>query len=256
MFLEVTTRAINKLPGEMRAELLNMISPFAIAVTLAFWAASHFVGAGEVIDLALFAAGVFMLGSAIVGVMAELGECLVTTYNAGSEQELDAAATMLSHVISVIGVATLVALLAKIRANRGSAMASESAAVEAGQAARAARNAKSKSAAPTEPARPHVEEAAVPPKTTNKSADCPGNQCTQAGEPVSMVTGEEMLELEDFTWDGPLALRWRRFYLSGSSAVERVLGEDGLEHLYNGPAGPRAVAWLVQPRRSVHSIAA
>ena len=150
--LEVTQRAINRLPGEMRTELLNLISPRAIAVVLLFWAASHLSGPGEIIDLGLLAAGFYMLGSAIVDVVSELGHCMVITSRAHSEQELDEAAAMLAHAVSVITVATLVAFLAKLRANRGSAMASESAAAEAEEAASAARNAKSKSTAPKEPA--------------------------------------------------------------------------------------------------------
>jgi RHS repeat-associated protein len=46
-----------------------------------------------------------------------------------------------------------------------------------------------------------------------------------------MVTGEEMLEKVDFTWDGPLPLVWRRFYRSGQSDLDRQLGYGWLTPL-------------------------
>ncbi|MBF6651276.1 DUF6531 domain-containing protein, partial [Methylobacter sp. BlB1] len=47
-------------------------------------------------------------------------------------------------------------------------------------------------------------------KPTLKNADT----CT-SGCPISLATGEELLELTDFSWDGPLSLPWTRFYRSG-----------------------------------------
>ncbi|WP_370981204.1 RHS repeat-associated core domain-containing protein [Agaribacterium sp. ZY112] len=43
------------------------------------------------------------------------------------------------------------------------------------------------------------------------------------GEPINMVTGEELLELTDFTFRAPLPLTWRRIYRSTSTA-NRGLG--------------------------------
>ncbi|WP_347986284.1 DUF6861 domain-containing protein [Methylomonas sp. AM2-LC] len=61
-------------------------------------------------------------------------------------------------------------------------------------------------------------------ETSNETA-CPvGSKCSKAGEPISMVTGEEMLERVDFTWEGPLPLIWRRFYRSGQSDRNLQLG--------------------------------
>ena len=47
--------------------------------------------------------------------------------------------------------------------------------------------------------------------------------CT-GGEPISMLTGEELLALEDFAWEGPLTLVWRRFYRTAQSAIDLQLG--------------------------------
>ncbi|WP_036250793.1 DUF6531 domain-containing protein, partial [Methylobacter sp. BBA5.1] len=61
---------------------------------------------------------------------------------------------------------------------------------------------------------------------TLKAADT----CT-SGCPISMATGEELLALTDFTWDGPLSLPWTRFYRSGQSAADLQLGHGWLTPL-------------------------
>jgi RHS repeat-associated protein len=63
-------------------------------------------------------------------------------------------------------------------------------------------------------------------KPTLKNVDT----CT-SGCPISMATGEELLELTDFTWDGPLSLPWTRFYRSGQSALDLQLGHGWLTPL-------------------------
>ncbi len=40
---------------------------------------------------------------------------------------------------------------------------------------------------------------------------------TQCGDPVSMVTGEEVLQLDDFELPGPIPFIWQRMYRSGQS---------------------------------------
>jgi len=57
------------------------------------------------------------------------------------------------------------------------------------------------------------------------------NECLVEGCPISMATGEELLAVEDFTWDGPLSLRWTRFYRSGQSGVDLQLGHGWLTPL-------------------------
>jgi hypothetical protein len=138
-FEEMVWHALNKLPGSMRQELLGLISPASIAITLGIWAASQLTGVGEVVDVALLGLGAYMLGTAVLSVMQDMSHALMLTYNASSEKDLDEAAGLLAHVISVIGVATLVALLAKVRIGRGGAAAGEAATTEAAAPA-AARN--------------------------------------------------------------------------------------------------------------------
>ncbi|MEJ2741121.1 MAG: DUF6531 domain-containing protein, partial [Gammaproteobacteria bacterium] len=50
------------------------------------------------------------------------------------------------------------------------------------------------------------------------------DQTTTGGEPISLVTGEELLELSDFTFLGPLPHIWRRVYRSSNSGVDVGLG--------------------------------
>lgn len=54
--------------------------------------------------------------------------------------------------------------------------------------------------------------------------------CT-SGCPISMLTGEELLTLEDFTWDGPLPLVWRRFYRTAQSGTDLQLGHGWVSPL-------------------------
>ena len=62
--------------------------------------------------------------------------------------------------------------------------------------------------------------------TTPSSEETP----TQ-GEPISMHTGEELLGVEDFAWDGPLTLSWRRFYRTTQSPIDLQLGHGWLTPL-------------------------
>src|SRR4051812_27481885 len=54
--------------------------------------------------------------------------------------------------------------------------------------------------------------------------------CT-SGCPISMHTGEELLTLEDFTWQGPLTLVWKRFYRTAQSGIDLQLGHGWLTPL-------------------------
>ncbi|MDH5327552.1 MAG: DUF6531 domain-containing protein [Gammaproteobacteria bacterium] len=74
-----------------------------------------------------------------------------------------------------------------------------------------------------EPARPAETKDATEASSSNKD---PGTtetkQCTPAnpkcqGEPISMVTGEELLEQVDFVLPGPIPLVWQRTYRSSNS---------------------------------------
>ncbi|MBL8483158.1 MAG: RHS repeat protein [Rhodocyclaceae bacterium] len=68
-------------------------------------------------------------------------------------------------------------------------------------------------------------------KKANKPAKARNGRSSKAcsstktcGEPVSMASGEELLELTDFEFEGPLSLSWTRLYRSGQSAESLQLG--------------------------------
>ncbi|MFJ3377466.1 RHS repeat-associated core domain-containing protein [Pseudomonas sp. NPDC086112] len=56
-----------------------------------------------------------------------------------------------------------------------------------------------------------------------KPAECANNTCTN-GEPVSMVTGEELLTLTDGELGGLLPLEWTRLYRSSAIEIDSRLG--------------------------------
>jgi len=68
--------------------------------------------------------------------------------------------------------------------------------------------------------------------TNPEGVPTPGSRevCTN-GCPISMHTGEELLTLEDFTWQGPLALVWRRFYRTAQIGCDLQLGHGWLTPL-------------------------
>ena len=234
-FLVVATRAADRLPGQTLDELLRMISPLSIGITFGVWAASHFVGAGEVVDVLALLAGAAYLGWPVFDVAHDLGHALTLAHNAATQAELDDAAGLLAHAMVMIGVAALVALLSKVKLGRCGAAAGETAA-ESAEATSAARAGKpgSKPGKPSAPepapAKPVAAEKPAA-KTSNKPADKAGSNCETAGCPISMVTGEEMLALEDFVWDGPLPITWRRFYRSGIADQAWQLGHGWLTPL-------------------------
>ncbi len=78
---------------------------------------------------------------------------------------------------------------------------------------------------------PKGKATAKPPVNNAGKATPKSNQTPKAGEPISMVTGEELLELEDFVWDGPLMLNWTRFYRTAQSGVDLQLGHGWLTPL-------------------------
>ena len=61
--------------------------------------------------------------------------------------------------------------------------------------------------------------------TTSSDEACTG------GCPISMHTGEELLTLEDFKWEGPLTLHWKRFYRTSQSGIDLQLGHGWLTPL-------------------------
>ena len=74
-----------------------------------------------------------------------------------------------------------------------------------------------------EPKRLHKPGDSKAAKTDTGKACPKGKECSLEGEPISMVTGEELLTLDDFVFNGPLPLLWQRVYRT-SNAKQRGLG--------------------------------
>ena len=64
---------------------------------------------------------------------------------------------------------------------------------------------------------------------TDKGCESIANTCT-SGEPISMVTGEELFEVTDFTVPGPVPLRWQRTYRSTASGTRNAELGYGWSH--------------------------
>lgn len=58
---------------------------------------------------------------------------------------------------------------------------------------------------------------------TNKATQC-AQQTECRSEPISMVTGEELFEMVDFTVPGPVPLQWKRTYRTTASGTRSELG--------------------------------
>ncbi|MGH7676372.1 MAG: hypothetical protein ACREMV_13960, partial [Gemmatimonadales bacterium] len=104
---EALKRSLPLLPGDVRREVQALLSPEALATmaaVLAVWAASHFVGVGEVADVVLLAVGVIALGSVALEAAQELLAFGQSSVTARSEAELDKAARHFARAVALIGV--------------------------------------------------------------------------------------------------------------------------------------------------------
>ncbi|MEX2339441.1 MAG: DUF6531 domain-containing protein, partial [Aquisalimonadaceae bacterium] len=93
--------------------------------------------------------------------------------------------------------------------------------------------------APPAPALPRTAApTAADPSTRAAGCNGTGHGCQPAekactgGDPIDLATGEELLQLTDFTLDGPLPFAWTRTYRSSNSARD-----GGLGHGWNHPLG-------------------
>jgi hypothetical protein len=87
----VIRKALALLPGEAGRRLAALISPTALAITatvVGLWAASHFVGVGEVADVVLLMAGWVATGGAAIDGGRKLIDFAVTTHQARTMRTL------------------------------------------------------------------------------------------------------------------------------------------------------------------------
>ncbi len=73
------------------------------------------------------------------------------------------------------------------------------------------------------PEKPVVHDTNAAKTDTDKASECASQTC-KSGEPISMVTGEELFEATDFHLPGPVPLAWKRTYRSTASGTRSELG--------------------------------
>jgi Novel toxin 17 len=113
---EAMRRSLPRLPGEAQRVVLNMLEPENLAIigaTVVVWAASHFFGVGEIVDLILLVVGVAALGFSVFSGARELYYFVTTAVNAQSGQDLDVAAQHFAQAVTILGAAVVQAVLMK-----------------------------------------------------------------------------------------------------------------------------------------------
>lgn len=113
---EAMRRSLPLLPGDARDVVLAMLQPKSLAMigaTLVGWAASHFFGVGEVVDVILLVAGVVALGFSVFSGARELLDFAQTVTKAKHDQDLDTAAQHFARAVIILGISTVQAVLLK-----------------------------------------------------------------------------------------------------------------------------------------------
>ena len=108
------TRCLPKLGPEARTQLAALITPEAIAIiagVLIAWIVSHAFAVGEIIDIIILTVGVVSIGLAVFTGLDHLYDFAIGTYQARTEQDLDAAADHLAKAIGILGIQAVLAVL-------------------------------------------------------------------------------------------------------------------------------------------------
>lgn len=104
------------LTGAARDEFMALIAPEAIAITvgvLAIWAASHFIGVGEIVDAILIVSAYLSAGPAVWEAAKKLRLALSLISGANSRNDLEAAAKLIAEMVSAIGVGAFAAAITR-----------------------------------------------------------------------------------------------------------------------------------------------
>jgi len=107
-------RSLPMMPSEAAEIVKSMLSPANIAImlgTLVLWAASHFVGIGEIVDIILLATGVLILGFSVFDGAQELSSFTTTAINASDENQIDVAARHFAKAVDILGISIISAIL-------------------------------------------------------------------------------------------------------------------------------------------------
>ena len=111
-------RSLKLLPAETAEILEKMLTPEALAIMggiTAVWAASHFVGIGEAIDVVLLLVGVATLSVIGWDAVEELQYFVHEGHAAVTEKDLDRSAEHFARAVSMLGVQAIMAILFKAK---------------------------------------------------------------------------------------------------------------------------------------------
>ena len=121
---EVIRRAVPKVPGDIGATLLSLLTPESLAIvvgTIAFGAAANLTPYGWVADAVIVGIAFGFGGLAAIHALGDLVECFKRTAGAKSDQDLDAAADALARAVVGLGVVGLMVVLHRVAARKGGA---------------------------------------------------------------------------------------------------------------------------------------
>jgi hypothetical protein len=119
---EVIRRTIPKVPGDIGATLLSLLSPESLAFvagTMVFSAAANLTPYGWAADAVIVGIAVGFGGLAALHALGDLVECFKRTVGATSEQDLDAAADALARAVVGLGVVALMVVLHRVAGRKG-----------------------------------------------------------------------------------------------------------------------------------------
>lgn len=107
-------RARQYLSPEVGDKLLALVTPEALAIigaTAILWAAGHWFGVSEVVDVLLIGVGVYALGSEALTAGKDLVSFVQLALNAKSPADLDKAGQHFARFVATVGVDTAIAIL-------------------------------------------------------------------------------------------------------------------------------------------------
>ena len=113
---ETIRRAILLLPGDVGKELMALLDPKVLAfvvIVVVIWAASHFIGIGEIVDVIVIVLGIISLGPIAYVAAEHLINFATKSISADKTEDLDEAAKHISEAIALLGVQVVLELLLK-----------------------------------------------------------------------------------------------------------------------------------------------
>lgn len=111
---EAILRARYHLSPEMSEKLLALVTPEALAImagTATLWAAGHFFGISEAVDVVLIGLGAYALGSEAITAGKELTSFVTGALDAKSDSDLNTAGKHFARFVTIVGVDVAIALL-------------------------------------------------------------------------------------------------------------------------------------------------